>query len=232
MSIVKTIIPISPETPGLALWNTKIVALAGADLYAWYKHEETSGTVATDSSGNGRNANYSGMLLNQTGAFTGSKAVNMNNAGVTNAFAFPMTGALAQASATTFGFWMACYLDPGASTFTFFNWGSSAPNQLVVSWNKTSGVNASWGGVTISGPSSGLASGSSPITWHFVVFVTNPSGNIKLYVNGVLVAQATGSVMPLGTFTGFIRRYQLDESFIITKELTATEIADLYATRA
>lgn len=63
-------------------YSAKVLSTAPANLLAYWKLDETSGSTANDSSGNSRNGTYSGVTLNGTTFLDGTPAPTM--AGTSN----------------------------------------------------------------------------------------------------------------------------------------------------
>jgi len=64
----------------LQYWQ-KVKRMFGANLIGYWPFWETSGTVAQDYSGNGRNGAYSGVTLGQTGIGDGKKSAYLDGSG-------------------------------------------------------------------------------------------------------------------------------------------------------
>lgn len=64
----------TPQQP----YGSKILSTQPSHLLAYWKLSETSGSTAADSSGNGRNAVYSGVTLNGTTFLNGDPAPNLD----------------------------------------------------------------------------------------------------------------------------------------------------------
>ena len=63
-----------PSPTAQTSYSDKVLGTQSGHLLAYWKLNETSGTVAADSSGNGRDASYSGATLNATTFLDGAPA--------------------------------------------------------------------------------------------------------------------------------------------------------------
>jgi len=90
--------------PVLSSYQQRAKSLFGSSLLAYWPLNETSGTVATDVSGNGRNGAYSatGVTLSNATSITGNRAP-LFNTGDINAYSASLAGAFSGAEGGVFG---------------------------------------------------------------------------------------------------------------------------------
>lgn len=99
--------------------------------FTYLRLNETSGTVAADSSGNGHNGTYSGgVTLNQPGAVTeaGARAAKLD--GSTGFISLPSTGVPTGNAAFTQELW--ALINAAAGTSVFMGWGTNTTNEEPV----------------------------------------------------------------------------------------------------
>jgi regulation of enolase protein 1 (concanavalin A-like superfamily)/transcriptional regulator CtsR len=202
-------------------------------MKVWWKYDETSGTTASDATGNGR----SGSLLN-----------GLQFTGVTGQFG----------KALTFD-----YVDdvvrynqsPGISAYPFSlcAWvkTSSTQKQTAVFLGDattdgkyfTIGMNSGKGNITARNTTHYEATGSTVISngaWHLIVGVFESSTSRRLYVDGVQVATSTNSVPFVSTINRFSsgsndrwnKIYMFDGSIddvrLYGKALSASEVSEIF----
>jgi hypothetical protein len=202
-------------------------------LVGLWKLDETSGTVAADSSGNGHNAAYSG-----------------------SGFTLGNSSLLPSAAGSSAGFSASSYVSLPSSVFnaigrplTIFGWGRTpnaiASQQIIASasngFNFYLYSNNMYAG--ISGVSNNIIDGRSMAanTIYFWALTIDSSGNARIYVNGVSSAVATGAfsasskfndVITIGSYSGnFAGNYfqgTLQNIGICNVDLSTSEISSIY----
>lgn len=185
----------------------------------FYRFDETSGTVAKDSSGNNRNGTYKGGLLGLTGITLGLKPAACSDgntaAGLTGASLLTSSGSVSgpdvpYASVNTFTIeiWFRT-TTPGGRLIGF-----SAKSGLL-GWHSDRHLYLSDGGRVVFGvyPDATMRTIISPARyddgkWHLATASLSPSGalrGMRLYVDGSLVASnsaVTAAEVPSDTTTG------------------------------
>jgi hypothetical protein len=226
---------------GRTLASTQItdaygLAVAGQSPDVYWRLDETAGSVAADSSGNGRDGLYAGTYtLNQSSNVSGATgaSVKMNGS----------SGNVGSIDAQT-----------APSTYTVSGWFSTTANnnsqgQIIGFGSAATGNSAtrdriiglvSGGTVTFTVNNGGVATTISSPTkynngaWHQAVATQDASG-MKLYVDGTLVA--SNSVTTADSYTGYWRaggdtRFlngKLDEVAVwSSKALSANQIRAIY----
>ncbi|MEO7098754.1 MAG: LamG-like jellyroll fold domain-containing protein, partial [Luteolibacter sp.] len=218
-------------------WNSGQVTAVPSDLLAWLKFDETSGTTAADSSGNGWNATLVNTPLWTPGLFNG--CVNLP-ATAQQALTLP-TGIVSGLADFTISGWVKV----GAfSTFSrIFDFGTGTTNYMFLTPQyTTTSPNAAKFRFAIRTPSIGeqqLSSSTAVAVGTWVHYTITLSGNTgKMYLNGALVATNTGMTLhpsSLGSTTlNFlgdsqfapdpIFNGQLDDFRIHSRALTAAEV--------
>lgn len=225
----------------LLLFTSQAFAISDTNLVAYYKFDETTGTI-TDYVGGDNNCTMNGSM--------GYNATGKINKAITSLEAYPIAN----------------YANCGTGTLNFTGKHSIntwvyptayGANQSKVIFSKDGGnpqytLDMGYWGATIGQPkisyymNSSLITIASPETitanqWVMITATwdgTTDTNKIKLYVNGVLKAQGTATATSLttsGTRAGFGANEvqsgftgRIDETGIWTRELTPTEITDLY----
>ncbi|NUT04224.1 MAG: hypothetical protein HOV76_12150, partial [Hamadaea sp.] len=205
------------------------------EFVAWYKFDETSGTSATDATGNGKTATLSGGTAWVAGR--SGNAVDLN--GSTGHVTLP-SGILAGAAAATIATWVR--IDTLTSWSRVFDFGSSTSVNMFLTPRSSSGTarfaittSGSGGEQRINAPAA-LPAGA----WTHVAVTLNGAVGI-LYLNGAEVARSTGLTLTpasLGSTTANrIGRSQYADPYLdgavdglrlYSRALSASEIAALY----
>ncbi len=207
----------------------------GAGLVAFYKFDETSGTTASDSSGNNQTATLMGGASFSSGLENNAVTLNGSNGYVSlpSGIASGLTSfsICAWVNLVTSTQWSRIFdLGTGTTTYMFFTPNSGAGTRFAIT---TGG-----GGQEQQLNATALATGS----WQQVA-VTLAANTGTLYVNGAQVAQNTSmtlSPQSLGTTTqDWLGRSQyaadpylngqLDNVRIYDRALSAAEVETLYA---
>lgn len=203
-----------------------------SNLVAWYRLDETSGTTATDSSGNGNDGTYvNSPTLNVTGAFGTSTAVTFLSTS-SQRVTLP-NDLLAGATAVSCGFW----LKLTAATFrTVASISYSYPNSGIVI--RTSNAAATISVFTDNGSETETKSVTtlSTGTWYHVCVVCD--GTTVIYIDGV--SDKTQASRPFSISSG-IASYigamnttnymsgTLDDVRFYSRALSSDDVSALYA---
>jgi len=212
-----------------------VASSATTDPVVWYKFDETSGTTASDSSGNGKTA----TLVNGP-TWAGGFFANAVSLDGTNDYVSLPTGIVS----TLTDFSISCWVNLGANNGwnRIFDFGTGTTVNMFLT--PSAGGGAIRYAITTSGAggeqringTSALPTGS----WQYVV-VTLSGSTGTLYVNGVQVGQNTSMTLKpssLGnTNQNYIGKSQygdpyfkglIDDFRIYDRALTAAEISDAY----
>jgi hypothetical protein len=207
-------------------------------LFAYYPFSETSGTVATDASGNNRNGTLIGGPTFVTGLI--GNAINLNNAAGNAQYVALPAGMLQTLHDVTIALWVRSgsngvgphIWDFGSNTLTYMALEASDPMRAVIT------VSGNANQEQLSAPA--LAVGS----WTHIVMVLGANQQ-ALYVNGLVQTLVSTDVLrpaDLGaTVNNWLGRSQfaadpyfngaLDEVRIYDGALSSTQIIDLYLSR-
>jgi hypothetical protein len=220
-----------PAAPTPDPTPTAAPTLIATDLRVWWKFNETSGTTASDSSGN----NNRGTLTNMVGtAWTAGKLSNglnfdgSNDYVVINALSSSMSGDC------TISVWMNCSGVPsGNPRLMELATADGGGMQLVVRTSGSASLDNS-GGLTeeIAGTQN-LCDGS----WHHVAAVRTGK-TYRLYVDGALVISNSNAANTAPTYTRLaVAAYigggnpfqgKLDDVRVYSRALSGTEIQAVY----
>ncbi len=179
-------------------YASKVLATAPANLLAYWKLDELSGSVAHDSSGNGRHGTYqNGVTLNGATFEDGSPAASFDGI---NDYVDVYSSSLASAfngSEGTLLVWVrSSALGLTGRHDAFRIAGASTSRVTLIKGTPASSVTESYlaGGVTnnVSLPYDGTDWFQSIISW------SKSADAVKVYLNGSLVGSATG----LGSWVG------------------------------
>jgi hypothetical protein len=222
-----------------ALSATEISTLAQGSTstgpIAYYKLDETSGTTASDSSGNGKNGTITG-----TATWAAGKKNNALTLNGSNTYVSLPSGIVAGLTSFSFAAWV----NPAALSnwMRVFDFGTGTSDYMFLTPQSGGGWRFA---ITTSGNGSeqqlNYATAPSTGVWtHVAVTLTGTTGT--LYVNGVQVAQNTSMTLnpsSLGTTTlNYLGKSQysdplfngaLDEVYIYNRALSATEVSNLYS---
>lgn len=222
-----------------------------SNLVAHWKLDETSGTVAADSSGNGYTGTYVNTpTLGATGAFGSSKAVTYTRSSSEYTDVVAPANLLRNVSAASGACWFKANSTGVWHELLDVNTGAASlwTRRLAILVSDTGGK---FYGYAIAGDAEGeqikvsTATGFDNGSWHhFVVTVDYPTDTIKLYADGVLLtatgtvaftATATSDTNPKGARIGSRRdgvnyvNGTLDDVRIYSRALSAADVAELYA---
>lgn len=188
---------------GLPPYSRRVIGLFGSSLIAYWKLDETTGTVAADSSGNGRTGAYSGVDLASVAWSGGGMAplfdgtnvdiVNIYSASLAAAFNIDEGGVFVWGMVQSAGVWtdgteryLMC-LAVDASTYIYIR--RTTTNAQLNCIYRSGGANH-----TVN-----IASGS-PTGW-FLIGVTwsQVADEVRIYYNG---AQSGSTVTPVAQWVG------------------------------
>lgn len=187
-----------------ALSTTQIAThyAAGTSVYAlavmqdapsaYYRLGEASGTTANDASGNGHNGTLNGgITLGTTGLIFNDSNTAMTFNGSTGYVSLPTTGLSTGASAWSLEAWCKLASIPSAGTYCMASWGTASSLQMAAISLFSNGTTAQFlcdlgGGNHAAGPFTVATS----TTYHVVA--TYDGANLRLYVDGSLLAGPTG----------------------------------------
>jgi hypothetical protein len=155
----------------------------------YYNLQDTSGTTATDTTGNSVTGTYTGVTLNQAGV-AGSKSVLL--AGASSSYiSYPAN--LDGFSVMSAEIWINASANT-AGTFVLGRWGSTGPTESYLiqlnGGNITAGIKGNNGGLL------DCTTTGSPIilnAWYMVDIVWSAVNTLTIYVNGVARAATYGS---------------------------------------
>lgn len=218
---------------GVAMTYAESVIADGA--VAYWRLDETSGTVAADSSGNGRDGTYVGSVtLGVTPLITSGTAIEVPGSG--SNMNSPYDGPVGTA-ARSYELWMAT-----TGQAPFFSAGDASSSGARVRFQINDGALVPNAGAFAVDPSGSIIAGTTDLRDglpHYLV-ATFPAGgttsSFKLYVDGVEEATnsfAGGQVINTASGAGINVRHSLgatfDEVAIYDYVLTPQQIADRYA---
>jgi signal peptidase I len=239
----------SPSTLSTRPYFTCSAAVLAAAPYLYYKFDETSGTTATDSSGNGRSGAYNGTVTKSVtpAACTRDvpfRAVTLNGTtgyvGYATSFSAPNT--------FTLEVWFKTATTTGGKLMGFGNAATGASTTasidrhmyLTNTGKVVFGVHPSAGIVTVTSPLS-----YNDNTWHQATATLSTAG-LNLYLDGAVVATSAAATTGQ-TQTAFLRigydtiggswpnnpnsaflTATIDDAAFFTTALTATTIANHY----
>ena len=200
---------------------------------AWYRFDESSGSLASDSSGNGKNANLSGNAA--FGAGESGNAVVLSGG-----YASLPTGILSTLTNFTISAWV--NVTTLASWARIFDFGTGTTDYMFLTPD-AGGTNAIRFGITTSGAGGEQQLNGPAITannWtHIAVTLVGSTGT--LYVNGVAVATNTGMTLHPSTLGNTNQNYfgksqyadpalqgSIDDVRIFSAGLPAAQITQLY----
>jgi len=220
-------------------YSNKILSLSPT---AYWRLNESSGTTATDSSGNGNNGTYiSSVGLDVAGAFPSISDASVNFPGSTSTYVDLGDNANLRVSNLTVSAWFKT--DTVSGTHFIINTGKD--------WNDTSGYMIFLDGNDLQARVS-RSSGDDDIlqlkyldcistgTWYHVVLTFDDATNsAKLYLNGSLVQSNSMSSIYYKSRNAYIGKLYssyyafdglIDELAIFDYALTPTQVSELYDT--
>jgi Concanavalin A-like lectin/glucanases superfamily len=217
------------------------VGNTASGLVGWWKLDETSGTSASDSTGNGNTGTTSGSPAWTTGGMVNG-ALTITGA---QYVAVPDVASLQLAGSWTVSSWVNFSALPGSNgvacmiqktNTTGNNYELCYANNFLGTW---SGLMVYFAG-TLGSEWAESSSAISLNTWYLVTGVWDSSSNyLYLYVNGSLVASAhsgdpplSGGGVPLhlgnGQYTNAPINGTMDDARIYNRALSAADIKTLY----
>ena len=228
-------------TPGSGSASDYSAEVSADSPTAWWRLEETTGTTASDSSGNGNHGTYgSGVTLNQSGLIISGKSI------VATAASNPALDAPDIAASTVLSaeIWIKAAAAPSANRTLLGKLRSGFTAPWIV-WLLSDGrvqvqlryQNSTSGQATVVSPAS-VADGAR----HQIAFAWDKSGDqqVHLYVDGIEVATSaawnqtiwTGTVHNTYIYGGGTESIGIDEPAIFLSYLTSTRIAAHYSAGA
>jgi hypothetical protein len=212
-------------------------------LFAYYPFSETSGTVATDASGN----NHHGTIIGGATFVTGliGNALNLNNASANAQYVALPSGMLQTLHDVTIALWVRSGTNGVGATI--WDFGSNTTTYMALRGKVADAGNPMRAAITVSGNASEQQLAGPPLlvdSWTHIVMVLG-SNQQALYVNGLVQTLSSTVVLrpaDLGaTVNDWLGRSQfagdpyfngaLDEVRIYDGALGSTQIADLYLSR-
>lgn len=202
----------------------------------YYRLDETSGTVAADSSTANQAGTYVGApTLNVAGALDGDSDAAITVNGTTQYVNAPTTSLPTGNGAITLGVWFKFSSNP-AGQEELISYGTGSSRFFIqIDLNTSGQAVADTGSGTVT--SGALSTG----VWHFAV-ATWDGTTLKLYIDGVSVGTpATPGAQTIAASGNFLRvganvvstpaqffAGSLDEAFVVNSSLTATNVSNLY----
>lgn len=205
-------------------------------LVAWWKLDETSGTSAADSSGNGHDGTYARDASNTTAS---GRVVRCYDPNGTTDYVWASCNQVNNAASGTIAYWT--NRASGSKSAAGCHDGS-ASNCLKLQWHTTNTVYISVGnaGEQYYGYTS-TATG-----WHHVcgVYDASASPKLKIYVDGSSVTPTSGTgatITSLGSTAGSVAWIgrdptgtgyctdPIDDVRVYNRALSASDVAELYA---
>lgn len=174
----------------LATLLSSPAAFGQVDLVAHYRLDEASGTVATDSSGNGNHGVYTGagVTLAQPGICAGSTSVEFD--GATGHVAIPSSPSLdSLASNLTVAAWINVDVLQLMRVFGNQRLGGAGGSWAFGPWNAAGGLRFTTLGVQDYDQSSSLTAGN----WHHVAVTFSAGFQARFYLDGALQGTVAGS---------------------------------------
>ncbi len=203
---------------------------------AWYKFDETSGTSAADSSGNGKTATLAG-----TTTWVAGRSANAVHLDGSSGYAKLPNGILANVNDFTVAAWVK--LDSVPAWSRVFDFGTGTGSYMFLTPKSGSGTARfaiTTGGWSTEQQINGTAALPSGAWTHVAVTLAGNTGT--LYVNGAAVGSNTGiTLRPSslgGTTQTWLGRSQyadpylpgaLDNMRLYSRALAASEISSLYS---
>ena len=210
------------------------VGLGTSGLVGYWKLDETSGTSAADSSGNGNAGTWNTSGVSRTTgvpgtiSFTDPRAVTLD--GTTGYVTLGTNNLPANDAPQSISLWFKG--QPNGNNENFFVMANSVSGSAVqIGYRGSSLIVWNWGGTT-------LVSTTAPndTNWHQVVYSFDGATD-KLYLDGTLKSSVTGTPHQTGTPTSaYLGTYSpnnemftgsLDDVRVYTRALTTVEVAIL-----
>ncbi|NOZ39438.1 MAG: LamG domain-containing protein, partial [Planctomycetes bacterium] len=228
---------------GLLLWVFSDPSVAATDMVAHYKLDETSGTVATDSSGYGNDGTYTNSpTLGTAGPYPGDIATAVDFDGSNDHVALGNLNV--SGSQITIAAWFKADSFPGTASRIVAKANGSGLSDNYWSLTSYSSGGSNFLGILLKTDSGGtvfIPSSTEALEigeWTHVAAVYNGS-TLKLYKNGVeiLSSAVTGNITSGPTVPVWIagspsnEKYfdgRIDDVRIYSKSLSAEEVAELY----
>lgn len=197
-------------------------------LVGWWRFDEGTGNITSDSSGNGNTGTIYGATWG-TGVY--GQALSFD--GATNYVEIPSSSILAPSS-MTIEFWVKI-ANPSSNAYEGFVCRNSRINglQVIKEWNTGKVLFEGWVGSTHYSLDSNYVLQSN--AWTHIAVTAATNGTWKIYVNGQLNVQSTGNVLPQVAMPLWIGRAaqgttnpylngNVDEARIYNRDLSAAEI--------
>ena len=162
-------------------------SIADADLVGWWKLDDGSGTTATDSTGNGHDGTLEGNAQWVHGYFVGA----LQFAGSPDRVVVPYSEQLNPEEAFTVSVWANVEPDSGGLRSAITSRDGSPPRGYII----YAGGNGNWQFVIGTGSGWSTADGSAVEKGEWThVAATYVPGEQKLYINGELAGEASGTI--------------------------------------
>jgi hypothetical protein len=220
------------STPGPATQTYEEEVLETEPIVYW-RLDETAGTVAIDSTGNGRHGVISGATLNSTTFLDGSPAPSFDGI---NDYVQAFTTSLRSAFNPNAGSWQMWALGDWSLTAARYPFAIRSTSLSIFGFRKTSTANL----VGFVGGASASATIANSADWRHVVLTWDSAANtVNVYWDNALLLSSTYSAFDSTTITQInlgaldsangLWAGNLSNSAIWNRVLTTDEIAALYS---
>ena len=189
-----------PSPKRRVTYTQKVIATAPL---AYWPQAESSGSTATDESGNGRNGAYTGVTLGATGIGDGRTAATLDGTtSFNNVYSASLDAAFNNAEMTIAGWFQVTSAGvwSDAANRAVMHIGADITNNLI-RFLKTTTNSQLVGRIVFGATAKSVTfTVSDPLTWqHFAVTASKSGDAMKVYLNGV---QQGATQTALGTWAG------------------------------